>query len=193
MLAIKNEDFEIIQFLDEFKIATTKTIHSKFMSDKTLRWCQMKLEQLTKDKEIRRKRKHICDQYLYYLKFPKQWKHSLLLTEFYGKLNQLVNVIGFKPEFSIGSIRSDGLVAYKYNNSINKSVVAFVEIQTRHEEVDINKYERLYYSEIWKEKFDTFPKIIAVTNRKVRESEVEEIDVVKIDLDLNNIDKILEG
>lgn len=190
---LQDRDYEIVRFLDKFKVATTNTLYELFFKDVTLIYCRRRLKQLVEYKEIKRKRKHISDQYMYYLKFPKQLKHSLLLTEFYGEMHKRFDVVGFKVEESIGDLRSDGVIGYKYKGIDNKVIMAFIEVQTRNERVDIDKYRKLYYSQVWKKMFDSFPKIVAITSRKVDMcNEIEDIEVVKIREDLSDVGKLVK-
>lgn len=181
-------DNKIIEFLDEFRIASTSTIHELFCKNTSLRNCQYKLRKLIKYNEIKRKREHISDEYVYYVKYPKQTKHSLVLTNFYRELHKMAEIVGFKREYSIGNLRADAIIGYKYQDMDKNVIMAFVEVQTRKEKVDVEKYERLYYQSEWKNTFDTFPQLIAVTNKKVNSSDV--IKIIKIREDLTDISKL---
>src|SRR5699024_4780390 len=97
-------------------------------------------------------------QYHYYIKKPRQLRHNLLLTDFYRELNKIATINFFDKEFSIEHIRADGLVVYRYKNV---NYIAFVEVQISNQPLDVKKYEKLYQSGLYKNKFNgVFPMII---------------------------------
>lgn len=184
---LQERDNRVIDFIEEFKVARTSTIYELFFKNVSLRYCRKRLAKLCEYKELKREKNHISDEYIYYIQKPKHLKHELLLTDFYRELNKIVNIIGFKCTYSIGSIIADGLVGYKLKNT-KGVIIAFVEIQTRNNPVDIEKYEKLFYSNEWVKEFESFPKVIAITNKKVKK--VEEFEVIKIKENLKDIKKI---
>lgn len=176
---ITKRDKKVIDFLEQFKIANTSTIHELFYP--SLRVAQNRLKTLTDHKAIKRTRNHINMEYLYYIKKPRQIKHRLLLTDFHRELNKMVKIIDFQNEFIIEHLRADGFVAYKYNN---KGYIAFIEVEISNKSLDINKYKKLFKEGKYKLYFPVFPKLIVITNKKI--SEIKEFEVIQIKEDFSN-------
>ena len=158
---ITARDMDVINFLDDFKVARTSTIASLFYP--SLRVAQKRLETLADYEEVNRARDNINSEYVYYLKKPKQLRHSLILTDFYRELAKSVTIIGFRSEVTIEHLRADGLVGFVKNG---KSHAAFIEVQLANTPLDIGKYEKLYHSGAYKRYFESFPLIFAVTNKQ---------------------------
>ena len=72
-------DYDIIEFIRYYKVASTDTIQQLFFS--SLRMCQQRLKYLYDHKHINRSRESINNQYVYYLRRPAQLRHSLLVTD----------------------------------------------------------------------------------------------------------------
>ncbi|MGJ0846604.1 hypothetical protein ACR77J_07940 [Tissierella praeacuta] len=178
-MIVTERDKKVINFIEENKIATTDAIAEIFYP--CLRVAQHRLKLMYDNKLIKRDRDYYTSQYYYYLKKPKQIKHSLLVTEFYKNLNKIADIKMFRSEFIIENIRSDAFVAYEVNN-IKK--IAFVEVQISNTKLDIEKYEKLFKSGKYKSYFPVFPSILAITDRKVPQTN---LDLIKINTNFNNL------
>lgn len=194
---LSDTDQKIIKFFSErkFKAAKTSTIYELFYRhNKSKRYCQKRLKDLYEYKELKRlPRNHISDEYIYYIKHPRhQLKHEVLLTDFYRELHKIVIIKGFKASEKLDNLICDGIVAYEIKGI---KQIAFVEIQTRHEKPDIEKYKKFYYSGKFNKMFPTFEifNLICVTDRKVDEWEDKKVNIYKIKTDLSNINIIIEG
>lgn len=180
MIVTKN-DKKVLNFIDQFKIATTSTIAELFYP--SLRYGQYRLKLLYENKLLKRDRDPFTNQYFYYNKKPIQIRHSLLLTNFYREINKLAKIEYFENEFThFEGIRPDGFVAVEFSNK--KKEIYFIETEISNKP-DIAKYEELYKSNQWKSVFPKFPKLIFVTDKTVGESKL--FDVIKIGENLKDI------
>lgn len=181
-MIVTDRDKKVLDFLDKFKVATTDTIHEFFYP--SLRVAQNRLKLLTDNKLLKRERDHFTRQYIYYVRKPKQLRHSLLLTDFYREMHKLAKIELFEKEFEIGNIRADGLIAYKYKN---KGYIAFVEVQIANTSLDVEKYEKLYRNKKYKKYFPVFPLVYAITDRKIPDTEIE---IIRVNEDMSNLREI---
>lgn len=182
----QDRDSKIINYLEDFKAATTSTLAVLFFPN--LLSAQKRLKRLaTYYSAINRDRDHISSEYYYYIDTkPKQLRHRLLLTNFHRELIQLgIEIVELKNEFTyFENIRPDGLLACVLPNG--RKMVYFIETE-RSNKPDIVKYEKLYRSDEWKEIFSFFPPIIWITNKKVSKTELE---VIHLRENLKDINKL---
>lgn len=177
-MVVTERDKKVIGFIEEFKVATTDTIHELFYP--SLKVAQRRLRLLTENNLLKRDRDHFTAQYYYYINKSRQLRHSLLLTDFYRELNKRVKIKLFRKEFPIEDIRPDGLVIYEVED---KNYIACVEVELSNTP-DIGKYERLYKGEAYKKYFNgVFPLIYYVTNKDIPTTTLK---VIKISEDMSN-------
>ncbi len=182
---ITSRDLTVIEAVEQYKIMRTSTIAKLFFP--SLLTAQKRLKIMYDNKELKRMRDLATKEYCYYIRKPKQWKHSLLITDFYAAASELIDIVSFKNEVTIEHLRADGLLAYKYNG---KGYVAFVEVQISNTPLDVEKYKKLLYNGAYKQYFGgVFPRIIVATNRKV--PTVKDLMIIRIKEDLSNIINIL--
>ncbi|MBS4538234.1 hypothetical protein GOQ27_07150 [Clostridium sp. D2Q-11] len=181
---VTDRDRKVIEFIEKFNVATTNIVAELFYP--SLRVAQNRLKRLTEDKVLKRDRDHFTNQYLYYLKKPKQLNHCLLLVEFYQKVSKYVDIEYYDKEVTIENLRADGLMIYRYRS---KKYIAFIEVQISNIPVDIDKYRKLYLSEKYKKYFPVFPKLIVISNKKMPDN--QDFKIIKISEDLNNIQDII--
>lgn len=182
-MIVTDRDKRVLDFISKFRVATTDTIQELFYP--SLRVTQNRLKLMYENKLLKRERDHFTSQYIYYLRKPKQLRHSLLLTDFYREMHKLTKIELFEKEFEIENIRADGLIAYKYKN---KGYIAFVEVQIANKGLDIVKYEKLYKSKNYKKYFPVFPLVYAITNKKIPDTELK---IIRVNEDMSNLKEIL--
>lgn len=132
---LTKRDFEIIEFLESYKIATTTVLQYFFFP--SLSACQKRLLKLIQCKQIKRARDNITNEYLYYIKKPKQINHSLKVSELYMELSKRYEIKHFKIEVNLGSIRPDAVFGYIENGT---SKIGFLEVELSNKEFNQNKY-----------------------------------------------------
>ncbi len=177
-MVVTERDRKVITFIDEFKVATTDTIHELFYP--SLKIAQRRLRLLTENNLLKRDRDHFTAQYYYYTNKPRQLRHCLLLTDFYRELNKRVKIKLFRKEFPIEDIRPDGFVVYEVNG---QNYIACVEIELSNIP-DIGKYERLYKGESYKKYFNgVFPLIYYVTNKDIPGTTLK---IIQVNEDISN-------
>jgi hypothetical protein len=175
---ITKRDKLMLAYLQEYKCAHTSTLR-EFYPD--LRTTQRRLKALYENHEVGRARDNINAEYIYYLIKPKQLRHSVLLTDFLREFSRIATIESCKPEVTIGNIRADALIGYKRKGVRH---LAFVEVQISNAALDIQKYEKLYYSKEWEKKIPLFPSIIVITDRKIPDTKLQ---VIRINEDLSNL------
>lgn len=132
---LTTRDCEIIDFLTNYKIASTTTLQYFFFP--SLSACQKRLLKMVKEKTIKRARDNITNEYVYYIKKPKQVLHSLKVTELYAELSGKYEIKHFKIEVKLDTIRPDAVFGY-----IEKGVskIGMLEVELSNKAFDSKKY-----------------------------------------------------
>ena len=184
---LTENDNNILNFLALYKCASTATLWRVFYKDKTLRAAQKRLKRLYDGKVLKRSRDNVLQEWVYYRQVkPTQWKHSLILSSFVGKLHEIgVKIIKEKRPYEVGSMVADGLLVFEF---FGKERIALIEVCNTNY-MDIEKYEKMYRSRVWVNKFGgEFPLVIALSDKKVKESQHVKPITLKTDFsDLENL------
>lgn len=115
----------IIEFLEKFKVATTTQIKDLFFP--SINTCRRRLKKLYDMKKIKRTRDNINKDYIYFLKEPKQLKHSLAIVNFYTNIYKKYKITNYRIEPNLGSIQPDML--FTFIDEYNKHHIAFLEVE----------------------------------------------------------------
>ncbi len=185
-IILTDRDNKIIEFINDFKVATTSTIANMFFP--SLRTAQRRLKYLAEHGYIKAYQEHITLEKIYYIKKkPSQLKHSLILSSFIAELKKAnIETLKYKVQFKLCNTIPDCLLVLSYNN---KNYIYLVEVENA-KAFNVKKYEDLYYSRAYKDILPTFPSIIVISNRTVKKS--NKFDVIDIKLDFSNIDKFID-
>lgn len=177
---ITKRDAQVLEFIDKFKVATTDTIAELFYP--SLQVAQRRLRELSK-KELKRERYYFNTQYIYYKKKTTQLRHNITLTNFYRELSKIAKIEEFtKHDNTIKGIEPDAFIAYRCNGN---NYIAFIEVEISKKGLDLDKYKRLYLSGEYEKYFPAFPKIIVISNTRIKKD--YNFDIVRIDTELKNI------
>lgn len=188
-IRLQDRDKNIIQFLKDFKCATTSTINKLyFSSNNSLRSCQRRLKYLEQWGYIKGYQESvISEKYWYCNRKPKNIKHALKLSEFVGELkSHNIELVKHKTPFKISNIIADSFMAIRYNN---KNHIMFIEVEMGTKGFNNEKYEELFISRKYKDYFPVMPTVVVIANSKVKTS--NNYRVINIKLDLSNIENIL--
>lgn len=178
-IVITNRDKEIIQFLKDFKAATTTTISDLFFNS-SVRPCQRRLKFLNEHGYIKSYQENVITEKIHYIKRkPTNLQHALILSKFIAKLKiSNIEILKYKVHYKIDNIIADAFIAIRVQN---ENRIYFVEVENT-KKFNLEKYEKLYYSRSWKEVFPIFPGILVITNRKVNRNNYLSITDIKLDL-----------
>lgn len=181
-IIITTRDKEIIQFLKDFKVATTTTISDIYFNS-SIRPCQRRLKYLSEHGYIKSHQENIISEKIHYVtRKPVNLKHALILSQFISELKKLdIEILKYKVPYKIGEVIADAFIAIKINN---QSYIYFVEVENT-KKFNLNKYEKLYYSRTWKDSFPVFPGIIVISNKQI--STNNKFNIIDIKLDLSNL------
>lgn len=175
---LTTRDIEVIEFVKAFKAAGTDTICKLYYP--SLAVAQRRLKAITEAGELKRMRDHISTEYIYYDKKPRQLKHALTATAFYRELCSRSQVLSFKLEPTLGSIRPDALFAYRYQG---KGYLGVLEVELSNKGFDYNKYLRFAKDEF--QNFFPVVPIIYVVGNTISVSG-SKLDMVSIKADLSD-------
>ena len=174
---LTQRDRRLIRFIDDFRCATTSQIKGVFYSDVTLRRCQQRLNKLLEYKELKRFRKHIDSEYIYYSgQQPKEIQHMLWRVDAYMELNSKYKLVEFIPEYNCYGIRADAYFEVWQNGLVTPY---FLEIQLSNF-FKPEKYEKPYSNGGWTTKWSNFPKIIAITKKNINfKHDILDLKIIK--------------
>jgi hypothetical protein len=174
-------DLEMIDFINTFKVVSSKHIQQVFKISPTV--ANRRLKEVIKTNEVKRIRDNFTMNYLYYVEKPT--KHKLIVTEFYSRLINNCEVIRFERECKLENIRPDVFCECKKNGY---QYLMFIEVQLSNLEVDIKKYEDYFVSDQWRDTFKIFPRIIIISDKEYKTSSLLTIIQLGINFDgFNNI------
>lgn len=181
-IVITERDKEIIQFLKDFKVATTTTIADIYFNS-SIRPCQRRLKHLSEHGYIKSYQENIITEKIHYVrKKPVNLKHALILSEFISKLKiNNIEILKYKVPYKIDNVIADAFIAIKVNN---QNYIYFVEVENT-KKFDLDKYEKLYYSRTWKDIFPIFPGIIVISDKQVKNN--NKFNIINIKLDLKDL------
>jgi hypothetical protein len=178
---LTTRDHQIIEFIQDYKVATTSTIAEIFFPSKAA--CYKRLEVIHQNKYIRRTRDFVSQEYIYHAKKdpPQQLKHSLLVTDFYRELHKQANeVITFKIEPQYGDIRPDAIFGYEYRGS---RYMGFLEVEISNKGFNYAKYERFNSNDNYKSfNLPVMPTVFVVSNKaKIPDGSKVKYEFIKTD------------
>lgn len=163
---ITKRDLKVVDFLGQYKIATTTTLkHFIFNDNKIV--AQRRLKLLNDKNIVKRTQDYIGEDYYYYLKKPKQLKHSLLITDFFREFSKIYKIEHFDIQKKIDNIIPDAMIGY-YNKS-GKQRVAFLEVEISNKGFDYNKYHLTCSKIKYTSGFN--PIIFVVTKQNIKEKD----------------------
>lgn len=176
---LTKRDAKVIDFLEEFKVASSDTLQELFFPSQ--RVAQRRLAEIVEAGYCNRSRDGFGSSYIYFLKKPKQLRHSLILTDFYREANKIVEIKKFRKEPTLGDIKPDACFGYE-SNGIKR--LACVEVELSNKGFDAEKYNAFD----WKPYFPVEPELIIVTDKKLPPVKLK---TSVIDTELTNINLIV--
>jgi len=179
-MMLTRRDLDIINFLEEYKIASTSTLTAIFFP--SLSTCQKRMRILTDNNRVKRARLTMNHDYIYYVKKPHKVMHDLLVTEFYRELSQRSKILNFVVEKGLGRIRPDAIFGFNLGE-IQR--LGLLEVEISHKGFDYEKYENFYCSGAYKEWFPIMPMVYIVCN-SVKLPRNTSINYVTIKTDFSN-------
>lgn len=157
---LTTRDYEVIDFVKQFKVADTDVISSLFFPN--LRMCQYRLKSISDSNKLKRIRDNVTSKYIYFHKMPNQLNHSLLVTKFYSELCKFASVSKFRVEPVYNDIRPDGAFVFNYNGI---PTVGLLEIELSNKGFDWNKYVRFCSHDNYKPFMTVQPTLFIVSDK----------------------------
>jgi DNA-binding Lrp family transcriptional regulator len=181
-MMMTSRDFDIMDFLTDYKIATTSTLATKFFSSETR--CRKRMKQLYDNKRVKRARLSLNHDYMYYVTKPSsQYMHYLLITEFYGELMKKCNVLKFTKPKQLGNIIPDSTFLYEIDN---KQYLGILEVEKSNNGFNYEKYEKFYKAGVYKEYFPYMPSVYVVC-RFAKLPQNTSVKYIKIKTDMSDL------
>lgn len=197
MIILSDRDKEILIHIETWGFATIKQIADIFFQKQKYGYdmARKRLNQMVDNKKLFRRKDYDANSNIYTLEKSKPVRKSdIIAMDFYSKLiNEGAEILLFEKEYTgflDGKIRPDIFSAIKIENWL---IYLFVEIQTRHAKADIEKYEKLYATREFQNKFNTniFPTIVVIEDVVHKDQyKSEYFKVVQIDLNMSGFPKI---
>lgn len=180
-IILTERDNQIIEFLNQYKCATTSTIANLFFNG-SRRPTTRRLKHLREHGFIKSSQEYVSIEQIHYVsKKPSQLRHSCILSNFISKLHENnIEIIKTKVEFKIDNIRSDGLVICKINNDLK---IFLIEVCIT-KKFDLKKYQKLKQNNNWKNIIPIFPTVIVISDKLVDID--KNLNIICMNLKLDN-------
>ena len=154
---ITKRDAQAIKYTEQYKVARTSTLAMFYPS---YRVAARRLTAIAEAGELKRERDGWSNEYIYYLKKPKQMRHALTVTDFYREFAKQAEIVKFVLEPELGGIRPDAAIGFTVGG---KSRLALLEVELSNKGFDAEKYARFD----WQKHFPLKPEIYIVTDKNV--------------------------
>lgn len=197
MIILSDRDKEILIHIETWGFATIKQIADIFFQRQKYGYdmARKRLNQMVDNKKLFRRKDYESNANIYTFEKNKAVRKSdVIALDFYAKLiNEGAEVLLFELQytgFMDGKIRPDIFSAIKIENWL---IYFFVEIQTRHEKANIEKYERLYVTKQFQDKFQTttFPTVVVIEDVIHKDPyNSDNFKIVQMDLNMSGFPKI---
>lgn len=172
---LTSRDFEVIDFVKKFKVATTQNVADVFFP--SLSACQKRMKIIADEKKLIRARDSINNSFIYYHKQPKQLKHSLLVTRFYAELVKRCEVKKFIVEPDFDYLRPDAVFMYSHKG---RNTVGVLEVEISNKGFDWVKYERFIRTEDYKKYMTVAPMLYIISDKMLSRDDLH-YKIIKTD------------
>ena len=191
----KKRDNDILKFIETYGGTNTNTIANLFFKDTLNAYilASKRLKILYNNKLLKRCRKSINSEYVYYINKPIS-EHKAKILETYSKISQLGKVIKFDMEVEIPNAkrRIDGLIELEIEDEEYISTYVFIlEIDKTHN-TSFKKIKDIYNSQHFQKQYDIFPSFVIVKrNEWDKKLKDKTINLVNLSWNLENINDII--
>ncbi len=180
---ITTRDQNILNFLEEFHVATSSQIHRLYFAETITRNSRSRLQKLTEQGFVKRTRSTINNDFAYYLErksLLQQLHHDLIRAELYATMKQIYEILEWHNEFTIDHIRPDALTYIR-----NKGVVypVLVEVHLSNQ-FDFDKYKMDFLPV-----FGVRPIVIICTDRPLKLPQIG-VKFKIVGLDMSGLDTL---
>lgn len=202
---LQDRDYDIAKWIDKLKAAQTDHVAEYFWNDskkyKTIQ-ARRRLNAIYTNRNnsiniprLKKHRIHINAQNTYYTCSKKKIEHQLQLTNFMVKLRKILNREipnhWWQTEYKAMGIQADMILRIEMEHFF------FIESHNKQDKFDYEKYDRLYlkgiYDKYYKDlvgylpKDYEFPKIIILSNKKIKIPRYTDVKFIKMDDKFSNI------
>ena len=185
-IKLTQRDYEVLQFIKEYKVADINTIQALFFP--SIPTAEKRMKKLCEARKLNRSREDILHPYVYYKNSkPSNLKHSLALSQIYSILQSEYEVVKERREYQ-----------FKYYNKILQPDLLVVirrygKLIPLLIEVDLskaykNKYDSFINNKVYQNFFPIEPIVLVISNYTPKSN----TNIVWIRLEeLNNIKNLL--
>lgn len=188
---ITKRDQDILNFIEEFHIATSSQIQKLFFKNTSYRYSRKRLQYLFNQGFIKRTRSTINNDYAYYIgkkqSLLQQVHHDLIRAELYVALINTYEILEWNNEMVIENIRPDALT-YIRNHGIVFPVFIEVHLSNR---FDFDKYKDFIRDNDLRAVFGITPRVIICTDRQVTIPNIG-IKFKVVGLDMSGVDTLFK-
>lgn len=179
-----DRDYEILDYLEQCKMATTQQIYKRFFSSKNT--CQIRLTKLVEQKVLKRYRTDSKKDYMYALAGTKLtvqiYEHMLPVCQLYDYYEQQnYNILAFEIEVVLSkAIRADGVFVLERDGKVR---LIIIEHERSHNSLQskLEKYEKYFESKEYQKRFPNgMPELLFLTDRTVPETILTNVRVMNI-------------
>lgn len=191
----KLKDNDILTFIEKHKGITIKTCANLFYShcNNSYYMASRKLKGLYENKRLKRFRKTINDEYVYYISGTPIKPHKTKLLEVYSRLLLNWNVELFEKEIQVENRKNDGLFELVIDRGDYDEIFPLiVEIDYSHD-TDFKKMKDIYESGYYQERYEIMPVTLIVKRYDFQKRfSTELFNVVYVNWDLDGIESIFD-
>lgn len=188
---ITKRDQDILNFIEEFRIANTGQIYRLFFNKTSERYGRHRLQQLFEQGFLKRTRSTISNDFAYFTdrkrSLLQQVHHDLIRTEVFVSLSNKHNIEQWSNETAISNIRPDALL---FINDHGISFPFLLEIHLNNK-FNFDKYIQLLKNTDMVAVFGLMPRVIICTDRQVTVPKIG-IKFKVVGVDMKCIDSILK-